>query len=64
MLFFRMQNEAKNNFTRMGKGQRGKQMEAINDILGTVEQYILLGCLVDVWKSPGHDRLMLLLSLL
>lgn len=37
MLFFRMQNEAKNNFTRMGKGQRGKQMEAINDILGTVE---------------------------
>jgi hypothetical protein len=30
------------------KGQRGKQMEAINDILGIVEENILLSCLVDV----------------
>lgn len=39
-----------------GEGQRGKQMEAINDILGTVESDILWGCLADVYKFPGYDR--------
>lgn len=41
LLFFRMQNGGENNFNRCldweGEGTEGKQMEAINDILGTVE---------------------------
>lgn len=40
LLFFRMQNRGENNFNRCldwGEGTEGKQMEAINDILGTVE---------------------------
>lgn len=35
-----------------GRGQRG-QMEAINPVLGIVEQDILWGYLVDVWMFPG-----------